>query len=46
MNLLAEDGINATGSVTSWRQLVKEMKSKVCFVSLDPEADKIRAAES
>ena len=22
------------------------MKSKVCFVSLDPEADKIRAAES
>ena len=46
VNLLTADGISAQGGESAWKQIVITLKEKLCFVSLDPEADKAKAAES
>mmetsp|Transcript_987 Transcript_987/g.1179 ORF Transcript_987/g.1179 Transcript_987/m.1179 type:complete len:377 (-) Transcript_987:78-1208(-) len=46
VNLLQADGISEQGGTSAWKQIVRTIKEKVCFVSLDPEADKKKAAES
>ena len=46
VNLLTADGITEQGGVSAWRQIVRKIKEELCFVSLDPEADKAKAAES
>lgn len=47
VNLLVADGIDkGTNGESAWNQIVRNMKEKHCFVSLDPEADKAKAAES
>jgi actin-related protein len=44
--LLTADGITEQGGLSAWRQIVRKIKEELCFVSLDPEADKQKAAES
>jgi len=46
VKLLIADGIQAQGGESAWRQIVRKIKEDCCFVSLDPEADKAKAAES
>lgn len=46
VNLLVADGIQAQGGESAWKQIVIQMKEKLCFVSLDPAKDKQKAAES
>jgi len=46
VNLLTADGISAQGGESAWKQIVIGIKEKTCFVSLDVEADKAKAAES
>merc|ERR1711965_470109 len=46
VNLLTADGLSAQGGESAWKQIVITLKEKLCFVSLDPEADKAKAAES
>ena len=46
VNLLTSDGITEQGGVSAWRQIVRKIKEELCFVSLDPEADKAKSAES
>jgi len=46
VNLLTADGISAQGGESAWKQIVITMKEKLCFVSLDLEADKAKASES
>jgi actin, other eukaryote len=46
VNLLTADGIQEQGGKSAWSQIVRTIKEKTCFVSLDPEADKKKAAES
>ena len=46
VNLLTADGISEQGGVSAWRQIVRKIKEDLCFISLDPEADKTKAAES
>jgi actin beta/gamma 1 len=46
VNLLTADGIQEQGGKSAWAQIVRTIKEKTCFVSLDPEADKKKAAES
>ena len=46
VELLNADGISAQGGESAWKQIVIGLKEKLCFVSLDPAADKAKAAES
>jgi len=46
VNLLTADGIVETGGKSAWNQIVRSIKEKVCFVSLNTEDDKKKAAES
>ena len=46
VNLLTIDGIPEQGGASAWRQIVRGIKENLCFVSLDPAADKAKAAES
>jgi actin beta/gamma 1 len=46
VGLLGLDGISAQGGESAWKQIVISVKEAVCFVSLDPEADKAKASES
>ena len=46
VNLLTQDGIAESGGKSAWAQIVRGIKEKCCFVSLDPAADKAKAAES
>lgn len=44
--LLQADGITEQGGQSAWRQIIRKIKEDLCFVSLDPAADKTKAAES
>jgi len=44
--LLHADNITSDGGKSSWNQLVRTIKEKTCFVALDPEAAKEKAANS
>ena len=44
--LLSSDGITEQGGQSAWRQIIRKIKEDLCFVSLDPAADKVKAAES
>jgi actin-related protein len=46
VDLLTADGIAEQGGKSAWAQIVRKMKEDLCFVSLDPAADKAKAAES
>jgi actin-related protein len=46
VNLLTADGIQEQGGKSAWAQIVRTIKEKTCFVSLDTEADKKKASES
>jgi actin beta/gamma 1 len=46
VNLLTADGIQETGGKSAWAQIIRKIKEDLCFVSLDPTADKAKAAES
>jgi len=46
VNLLQADGISETGGKSAWMQIVRKIKEDLCFVSLDPAADKAKAKES
>ena len=46
VNLLHADGISETGGKSAWMQIVRKIKEDLCFVSLDPAADKAKAKES
>ena len=48
VDLLNADGISdpQTGGGASWKQIVRKMKEDVCYVALDPETDKAKAAQS
>jgi actin beta/gamma 1 len=46
VDLLTADGIQETGGKSAWAQIVRKIKEDLCFVSLDPTADKAKAAES
>jgi actin beta/gamma 1 len=46
VNLLQADGISEQGGKSAWAQIVRNIKEELCFVSLDPEADKAKAANS
>jgi actin beta/gamma 1 len=46
VNLLTGDGVAESGGKSAWAQIVRGIKEKTCFVSLDPAADKAKAAES
>jgi actin len=45
-NLLTADGIGEQGGVSAWKQIVRSIKEKLCFVSLDYEADSAKSANS
>jgi actin-related protein len=46
VTLLTADGISEQGGKSAWNQIVKTMKEKCAFVSLDLEADKAKAGSS
>ena len=46
VNLLSLEGISETGGKSAWAQIVRGIKEKCCFVSLDSAADKAKAADS
>lgn len=46
VNLLTADGIQEQGGKSAWNQIVRTIKEKTCFISLDVEADKKKASES
>jgi len=46
VHLLIADGIPEQGGRSAWSQIVRKIKEDVCFVSLDPAADKAKASES
>jgi len=46
IKLLQADGITEQGGQSAWRQIIRKIKEELCFVSLDPAADKVKAAES
>jgi len=46
VKLLIADGISEQGGTSAWRQIVRKIKEDLCFVSLDPAADRAKAAES
>jgi actin-related protein len=46
VNLLTADSICETGGKSAWAQIVRTIKEKCCFVSLNPAEDKKKAAES
>lgn len=46
IKLLQADGITEQGGQSAWRQIIRKIKEDLCFVSLDPAADKVKAAES
>jgi len=46
VNLLALDNIQNDGGKSAWQQICRKMKEDICYVSLDVEADKAKAAGS
>ncbi len=46
VNLLQAEGISEQGGKSAWNQIVRKIKEDLCFVSLDTEADKKKAASS
>merc|ERR1712127_1066023 len=46
VNLLTADGIQEQGGKSAWNQIVRTIKEKTAFVSLDFEADKAKAGSS
>jgi actin-related protein len=46
VNLLTADSICETGGKSAWAQIVRTIKEKCCFVSLNPAEDKKKASES
>jgi len=46
VKLLALDNIANDGGKAAWQQICRKMKEDICFVSLDVEADKAKAAGS
>jgi actin len=46
VKLLARDNITEQGGISAWRQIVRGIKEKLCFVSIDPAADRAKASES
>jgi actin-related protein len=45
-NLLQADGITTSGGQSSWKQIVKKMKETLCYVTLNLEEEKQKAASS
>lgn len=45
-NLLQADGITTQGGQSAWKQIVKKMKEDLCYVTLDLEEEKQKAASS
>merc|ERR1712100_885589 len=46
VTLLTADGIQEQGGKSAWNQIVRTIKEKTAFVSLDYDADKAKAASS
>merc|ERR1712151_654966 len=46
VDLLTAEGIQEQGGKSAWQQIVITIKEQLCFVSLDPEADKAKAMSS
>jgi len=46
VDILTADGIQETGGKSAWAQIVRKMKEDLCYVALDIEADKQKAASS
>jgi len=46
LELLTLDGIQEVGGKSAWQQIVDAMKQKICYVSIDPAADKEKASAS
>lgn len=46
IKLLTADGIAEQGGQSAWRQIVRKIKEELCYVSIDIEADKVKAAQS
>jgi actin-related protein len=46
LDLLTADGIQEVGGKSAWQQIVDKMKQEVCFVALDIEETKAKAASS
>lgn len=45
-NQLQADGITTSGGQSSWKQIVKKMKETLCYVALNLEEEKKKAASS
>ena len=45
-NLLQMDGITTQGGASAWKQIVKKIKEDLCYISLNPEEEKAKAASS
>lgn len=46
LNLLQADGISEQGGKSAWMQIVRSIKEKLCYVSLNPEEDQKTAGAS
>ena len=46
VKLFTEEGIPQQGGASAWNQIVRIIKEDLCYVSLNPEADRRKAAES
>jgi len=46
IKLLVAEGIQEQGGQSAWRQIIRKIKEDICFVSLDPAADKVKSSES
>lgn len=46
VNLLQAEGISEQGGQSAWKQIVRKIKEDLCYVALDPAAEKKKAADS